>query len=311
MKYSFNYIVEIQYLGFRFHGWQKQNNVKTIHEMIDKTLHFVFKNERFKSLGVGRTDAMVSANNYFFQLFLDNDVDKKWFIHFFNENLPPDINALSIRKTPKGFDLINCSKTKEYHYYFSFGEKNHPFAAPFMVNILEDLDVELMKKGANLFQGEHYFHKYCTKPSANTIFKRIIDSCEIVMNRFADFMGGDNLIAHNASFDQRFLEAEFARINRKYSGDFSCSLLLSRRIFQDAHSHKLGELVRYRNIESSGGFHRALFDSEMTAKVWMEMLEDIGERYGIFDVPFELIKKITKTPKKSIDKLLSAYVADN
>jgi|TARA_B110001454_G_scaffold34029_2_gene33495 DNA polymerase III subunit epsilon len=138
-----------------------------------------------------------------------------------------------------------------------------------------------------------------------------VDSCEIVMNRFADFMGGDNLIAHNASFDQRFLEAEFARINRKYSGDFSCSLLLSRRIFQDAHSHKLGELVRYRNIESSGGFHRALFDSEMTAKVWMEMLEDIGERYGIFDVPFELIKKITKTPKKSIDKLLSAYVADN
>ena len=138
-----------------------------------------------------------------------------------------------------------------------------------------------------------------------------VDSCEIVMNRFADFMGGDNLIAHNASFDQRFLEAEFARINRKYSGDFSCSLLLSRRIFQDAHSHKLGELVRYRNIESSGGFHRALFDSEMTAKVWMEMLEDIGERYGIFDVPFELIKKITKAPKKSIDKLLSAYVADN
>lgn len=138
-----------------------------------------------------------------------------------------------------------------------------------------------------------------------------VDSCEIVMNRFADFMGGDNLIAHNASFDQRFLEAELARINRKYSGDFSCSLLLSRRIFQDAHSHKLGELVRYRNIESSGGFHRALFDSEMTAKVWMEMLEDIGERYGIFDVPFELIKKITKTPKKSIDKLLSAYVADN
>lgn len=138
-----------------------------------------------------------------------------------------------------------------------------------------------------------------------------VDSCEIVMNRFADFMGGDNLIAHNASFDQRFLEAELARINRKYSGDFSCSLLLSRRIFQDAHSHKLGELVRYRNIESSGGFHRALFDSEMTAKVWMEMLEDIGERYGIFDVPLELIKKITKTPKKSIDKLLSAYVADN
>ena len=182
MKYSCNYVVEIQYLGFRFHGWQKQNNVKTLHEMIDKTLHFVLKDERYKSLGVGRTDAMVSANNYFFQLFLDKEIDEEWFIRFFNENLPPDINALAIKRTPIGFDLINCPKTKEYHYYFSFGNKNHPFAAPFMVNIAEKLDIEIIKKGANLFQGEHYFHKYCTKPSANTIFQRIIDSCEIVQN---------------------------------------------------------------------------------------------------------------------------------
>ncbi|MFT5669017.1 MAG: tRNA pseudouridine38-40 synthase [Vicingaceae bacterium] len=42
--------------------------------------------------------------------------------------------------------------------------------------------MEVMKKGASLFKGEHYFHKYCTKPSANTIFKRTIDSCEIVRN---------------------------------------------------------------------------------------------------------------------------------
>ena len=133
------------------------------------------------------------------------------------------------------------------------------------------------------------------------------DSCEVVMARFADFMGDDNLIAHNASFDKRFLDSELERIGRYYNGDFSCSLLLSRRIFQDAHSHKLGELVRFANIESSGGFHRALYDSEMTAKVWMKMLEDIGERYGVFDIPFELIKKLAKTPKKGIDKLLLSY----
>jgi DNA polymerase-3 subunit epsilon len=137
-----------------------------------------------------------------------------------------------------------------------------------------------------------------------------VDSCEQVMARFADFIGDDNLIAHNASFDKRFLDAELARIGRRYSGDFSCSLLLSRRIFQDAYSHKLGELVQYKNIPSDGGFHRALFDSEMTAKVWMAMLEDIGERYGIFDIPFSLIKKLSKTPKKAVDKLLSTYSSE-
>ncbi|MFT5014783.1 MAG: DNA polymerase-3 subunit epsilon [Dinoroseobacter sp.] len=133
------------------------------------------------------------------------------------------------------------------------------------------------------------------------------DSCEVVMNRFAEFIADDNLIAHNASFDKRFLDAEFDRIDRDYTGEFSCSLLLSRRIFQESYNHKLGELVRFCNIKSDGGFHRALYDSEMTAKVWMAMLENMGERYEIFDVSFDLIKKLTRTPKKNVNKLLSSY----
>ncbi|MFT5134416.1 MAG: DNA polymerase-3 subunit epsilon [Gammaproteobacteria bacterium] len=133
------------------------------------------------------------------------------------------------------------------------------------------------------------------------------DSCEVVMNRFADFIADDNLIAHNSSFDKRFLDAELDRINRNYVGEFSCSLLLSRRIFQDSYNHKLGELVRFCNIQSDGDFHRALYDSEMTAKVWIAMLESMGERYNIFDISFDLIKKLTKTPKKNVNKLLSSY----
>ena len=42
MKYKYFYIVTIQFLGFRFHGWQKQTNAKTLHEMVDKSLAFVF-----------------------------------------------------------------------------------------------------------------------------------------------------------------------------------------------------------------------------------------------------------------------------
>jgi len=129
--------------------------------------------------------------------------------------------------------------------------------------------------------------------------------CEEVMERFADFVGDFNLVAHNASFDKRFLDAEFARISRRYGGGFSCSLLAARRIFQDAPNHKLGTLVRYANIPSDGTFHRALYDSEMTVKVWMAMLDSINERYGWTDVPFSAIQKLNKTPKKSVHQFLS------
>ena len=56
--------------------------------------------------------------------------------------------------------------------------------------------------------------------------------CGEVMRDFAEFIDGYNLVAHNASFDKRFLDAELARIAMDYSGKFSCSMLAARRIFQ-------------------------------------------------------------------------------
>ena len=182
MKYSFSYLICLEFLGFRFSGWQKQTNAKTLHDMVDKSLSYVFEDALYKTIGVGRTDAKVSANSYYLQLFRDTEIDEALFIDSLNSNFSPDFRAVSVQKVATNFNIIQVSKTKEYHYYFSFGEKNHPFAAPFIVNIDQILDVNSMVKASKLFEGEHYFHKYCTKPSAQTIFKRTIASCEIVKN---------------------------------------------------------------------------------------------------------------------------------
>lgn len=132
------------------------------------------------------------------------------------------------------------------------------------------------------------------------------DPCEKVMSRFADFIADDNLLAHNASFDKRFLDAEMRQIPRSYSGEFACSLLTSRRVFQNAPNHKLGTLVDYTNIPSSGDFHRALYDAEMTAKLWLNILDDIQQRFSIENISLALIQKLCKTPKKKVDAFLTA-----
>lgn len=182
MKYSKSYVIELQFLGFRFSGWQKQTNAKTLHEIVDKTLSFVFKNVDYKTVGVGRTDAKVSANCYYVQLFVNDAIQYDVFLELLNSNFPYDFRALSVTEVALNFNVINAPKLKEYHYYFSFGEKNHPYAAPFLVNFDTNLNIDTMCKGAKLFEGVHYFNKYCTKPSANTIFKRKIELCEIVEN---------------------------------------------------------------------------------------------------------------------------------
>jgi tRNA pseudouridine38-40 synthase len=182
MKYSKSYLISLGFLGFRFSGWQKQTNAKTLHDIVDKSLSFVLKDADYKTVGAGRTDAKVSANGYIFQLFTNEKLIEDIFLKELNSNFPADFKANSISEVAVNFNIINAPKIKEYHYYFSCGAVNHPFAAPFIVNEESELNIELMKKGAKLFQGEHHFHKYCTKPSDKTIFKRTIDNCEIVEN---------------------------------------------------------------------------------------------------------------------------------
>ncbi|MCK8046479.1 3'-5' exonuclease [Shewanella sp. 1CM18E] len=129
-------------------------------------------------------------------------------------------------------------------------------------------------------------------------------SCETVMSEFADFIGDYNLVAHNASFDQRFLDAELRQINRHYSGKFACSMLIARRLYQDAPNHKLGSLISYKNIQHDGVFHRALADSEMTADLWLAMLEDLQQDFQLFNPDFSLLQSIAKQSKANVFQFL-------
>jgi tRNA pseudouridine38-40 synthase len=151
--------------------------------MIDKTLKYILEGKRFKTLGSGRTDAMVSANESAFELFLYHEIeDINAFLELFNYNLPQDIRALSIEPVAKEFNIIQDSKVKEYLYLFAFGKKFHPFCAPILTTILVDLDIDKMKHGAKLFQGKHFFKSYCYKATDNGLYDREIDLCEIVEN---------------------------------------------------------------------------------------------------------------------------------
>lgn len=177
------YLIKLQYLGYRFHGWQKQPNLKTLHFMVDRTLKFVLQEKPFKTLIAGRTDAMVSANETAFELFLRHELeDTKVFLDWFNYNLPQDIRALNIEIVDKSFNIIQNSKLKEYIYLFAFGGKFHPFCAPILTTILDDLNIELMKEGAQLFEGTHNFKNYCYKATDNGVYDRTIDYCGIHEN---------------------------------------------------------------------------------------------------------------------------------
>lgn len=179
----FYYLIQLQYLGFRYHGWQKQPDVLTVEHMLNKTLNYVLEGKRFKIIAAGRTDAMVSVNQTYAELFIyEDELDLDTFFELFNKNLPQDIRCLSIEETTADFNIIQHPKSKEYLYFFCIKEKMHPFCAPFMVNLQEDLDLDLMKAGARLFEGKHDFYSFTFRPNPETQTKGHIEVCELSEN---------------------------------------------------------------------------------------------------------------------------------
>ncbi|NHF60131.1 tRNA pseudouridine(38-40) synthase TruA [Flavobacteriaceae bacterium TP-CH-4] len=178
------YLLKTQFLGFRYSGWQKQPGQKTVEGMLSKTLRYILPDRKLKILGVGRTDAKVSALSYAFELFIEGDaleapIELK---RRLNQNLPPDIRITDLQVLDKHFNIIQNGTLKEYVYLFSFGEKNHPYCAPFMANILDSLDIEAMKEAAVLYEGTHDFSSYTARMRKNAKSVRHIERCYITEN---------------------------------------------------------------------------------------------------------------------------------
>jgi DNA polymerase-3 subunit epsilon len=128
-----------------------------------------------------------------------------------------------------------------------------------------------------------------------------------VMAEVADFVGDYPLVAHNASFDRKFWDAELARIGRRTPQAFVCSMLVSRRVLPQAPNHKLGTLVAYAGLPVTGRYHRAQADAEMAAHLTLYLERALMERFGLTDVTHDLLGRIQRTAKTQLESCIARY----
>jgi len=138
---------------------------------------------------------------------------------------------------------------------------------------------------------------------SNAMIRKAPPAAE-VMSALAEFVGDVPLVAHNASFDGKFLDAEWLRINQQRRQEFACSLLLARRIYPAAPDYKLGTLVEHLRLPAAARHHRALADAEMAAHLWVRLVSDIKQQHGLSVVPHTFLRVLQKTPKAQINSCI-------
>lgn len=99
-----------------------------------------------------------------------------------------------------------------------------------------------------------------------------------VAGRLAEFLEGRVFVAHNASFDWRFVCAEMQRATGMLpAGRQLCTVRLARKLLPQLPSRSLDGLAEFYGLEIEAR-HRALDDAAATACVLLRFLDALEER---------------------------------
>ncbi len=99
-----------------------------------------------------------------------------------------------------------------------------------------------------------------------------------VCARLCDMLRGHVFVAHNATFDWKFVTAEVARASgSSLDGRRLCTVRLARRLLPQLPRRSLDYVARHYGVEI-GARHRAAGDAIATARVLLRLLDDAADR---------------------------------
>lgn len=106
-----------------------------------------------------------------------------------------------------------------------------------------------------------------------------------VAPKWLDFVSDSVLIAHNAPFDTSFLNHEISRVypGHRMMNPHLCTVRLSRRALPDLSNHRLDTIATHFSIPIASR-HRAGSDALATAEIFILLLTELEETYGIKDL---------------------------
>lgn len=161
------YFICLSYNGTHYHGWQVQENARTVQEELNQALAVLLK-EEIQTVGAGRTDAGVHARNY-----IAHFDSERLALLMKGQNIVYKLNCIlsgdiCIHRIVPVHDTAHArfdARLRTYKYYVHHAP--NPFTQEFSTYIPYNLDIIKMNEAAAKLYGYDDFTSFARLHSDN------------------------------------------------------------------------------------------------------------------------------------------------
>ncbi|MGV8145294.1 MAG: tRNA pseudouridine(38-40) synthase TruA [Alkaliphilus sp.] len=173
-----NLMIEIEYDGTDFNGWQIQPRGRTVEKEVMKVIKKITKHE-VKIFGAGRTDAKVHARGQTANFMTESKIPIDRLPKAMNRLLPKDVSVVKAFEMPKEFNARYHSSGKTYSYHIYNCRIKSALISRYSYHFPATLNIELMRDATKFLIGTHDFRTFMSANSniRNTI--RLVNSINI------------------------------------------------------------------------------------------------------------------------------------
>ena len=179
-------LLTLRFLGTNYHGWQVQENAKSIMDEVQDAVEALF-GTRDPITGCSRTDTGVHADMFCCTLRTENPISCYRLIAGMNAKLPQDIAVSDCIEVPDDFHPRYDATAKQYRYRIWNGKARNPFWEGRAHYVHPPLDVDRMNENAKDFLGTHDFTSF-------TNSKEVINDNVRTVRRAEVFREGDSIV---------------------------------------------------------------------------------------------------------------------
>lgn len=177
-----NLRLDLCYDGTRYRGWQRlPGKDDTIQGKLETTLSRIL-GETIEISGSGRTDAGVHAKGQVANFHCESRLPAEEILVQLRRYLPEDIGIYSCREVSQRFHARLNAREKTYRYRIWNSDTPCVFQRRYVTVMPEPLNLEDMRKAADLLCGQHDFSAFCGNAKMKKSTVRFLRSVQIEQN---------------------------------------------------------------------------------------------------------------------------------